>query len=401
MVTRCYDIITVGGGLASATVAKAMAEQGAQVLVLERETDFKDRVRGEALAPWGVAEARALGLYDLLADGCGHALRFWTQYRHAVPISQRDIATTTPHQAPWLTFYHPTMQEVVLGAAAHAGAEVWRGARVHHVQPGAPPTVHVDHAGRVQTLQARCVVAGDGRHSRVRNWAGFAVHHDPPLVLIAGVLLDGLSMAQETAHLTRNVDIGSACFLFPQRHNRVRVYVAYQQEAYARFHGAADLPAVVAACVQGGLPAAAFANAQAIGPLATFDAADTWVPHPYHAGVALLGDAAAATDPTRGQGLALALHDARLLRDQLCAHDDWEAAGHAYAQAHDHDYQVIHTVIQWYTALYMERGPEAEARRMRALPLQAQDRSRVPDVFHSGPEIRLDESMRKRFFGEE
>src|SRR5262245_36679064 len=115
MVTRGYDIITVGGGLASATVAKAMAEQGAQVLVLERETTFKDRVRGEALAPWGVAEARALGLYDLLADGCGHKLRFWTQYRHAMPISRRDIVTTTPHQAPWLTFYHPAMQEVVLG----------------------------------------------------------------------------------------------------------------------------------------------------------------------------------------------------------------------------------------------------------------------------------------------
>jgi len=219
-------------------------------------------------------------------------------------------------------------------------------------------------------------------------------------VVIAGVLLEGCAVAPETAHLARNVDIGSACFLFPQRHNRVRAYVAYQQEAYARFHGPAALPAVVTACVQGGLPAAAFADATAIGPLATFDAADRWVPHPYHAGVALIGDAAAATDPTRGQGLALALHDARLLRDQLCAHDDWEAAGHAYAQAHDRDYQVIHTVIQWFTILYMERGPEAEARRGRALPLQGQDRSRVPDVFHSGPEVRLDEAVRQRFFGE-
>jgi hypothetical protein len=95
------------------------------------------------------------------------------------------------------------------------------------------------------------------------------------------------------------------------------------------------------------------------------------------------------------------LHDARLLRDQLCAHDDWEAAGHAYAEAHDHAYEVIHTVIQWFTALYMERGPEAEARRVRALSLQAQDRSRVPDVFHSGPEMRLDENRRRRFFGED
>ena len=114
-------------------------------------------------------------------------------------------------------------------------------------------------------------------------------------------------------------------------------------------------------------------------PPATFDASDTWVPHPYHAGVALIGDA----------------------RDSLCAQDDWETAGHAYADAHDRYYQVIHTLIQWYTALYMERGPEVEARRARALPLQAEDRSRVPDVVHSGPEMVLDEAARRRFFGEE
>jgi flavin-dependent dehydrogenase len=59
--TADYDIITVGGGLGGAALAKAMAERGCRVLVLERETRFKDRVRGEWLAPWGVAEAQTLG----------------------------------------------------------------------------------------------------------------------------------------------------------------------------------------------------------------------------------------------------------------------------------------------------------------------------------------------------
>jgi flavin-dependent dehydrogenase len=48
-----YDLITVGGGLAGAALAKALAERGARVLVLERETRFRDRVRGEAMHPWG------------------------------------------------------------------------------------------------------------------------------------------------------------------------------------------------------------------------------------------------------------------------------------------------------------------------------------------------------------
>ncbi len=49
MADRSYDIITVGGGIAASTLARAMAERGAKVLVLEREKQFKDRVRGEAL----------------------------------------------------------------------------------------------------------------------------------------------------------------------------------------------------------------------------------------------------------------------------------------------------------------------------------------------------------------
>ena len=42
-----FDVITVGGGLAGSTLATALARAGRNVLVLERETEFKDRVRGE------------------------------------------------------------------------------------------------------------------------------------------------------------------------------------------------------------------------------------------------------------------------------------------------------------------------------------------------------------------
>ena len=44
-----YDIVTVGGGLGGASLARSMALEGRSVLVLERETEFKDRVRGEQM----------------------------------------------------------------------------------------------------------------------------------------------------------------------------------------------------------------------------------------------------------------------------------------------------------------------------------------------------------------
>ena len=70
MASGMYDIITVGGGLGGSALAKTMAEHGARVLVLERETQFKDRVRGEVMVSWGVAETQALGLYALLRNTC-------------------------------------------------------------------------------------------------------------------------------------------------------------------------------------------------------------------------------------------------------------------------------------------------------------------------------------------
>ena len=150
-----------------------------------------------------------------------------------------------------------------------------------------------------------------------------------------------------------------------------------------------------------GAPADFYKGARANGPLATFAADDTWVEHPYREGVALIGDAAAASDPSYGQGLSLTARDARVLRDQLLGSDDWEAAGHGYAEAHDRYYGALRIFTHWWGQMFFETGPQAEARRARALPLIAQDETRVPDHFASGPELPLNETVRRRFFGEE
>jgi 2-polyprenyl-6-methoxyphenol hydroxylase-like FAD-dependent oxidoreductase len=125
------------------------------------------------------------------------------------------------------------------------------------------------------------------------------------------------------------------------------------------------------------------------------------VDHPYKDGVALIGDAAASSDPSWGQGLSLTVRDARVLRDHLLRHDKWEDAGHAYAADHDHHYGAIHSVNDWQAELLFAVGPEAEARRARALPLIAQDPTRVPDHNFAGPDLPHDDSVRRRFFGEE
>ena len=168
-----------------------------------------------------------------------------------------------------------------------------------------------------------------------------------------------------------------------------------------RLQGAVDMPRFIAESVRAGIPAEFFAQAKANGPLATFDGADTWVEHPYREGVALIGDAAAASDPSFGEGLSLTVRDTRVLRDRLLSHDDWEAAGHAYAEERTRYYHILHTFTEWFGQMFYELGPEAEARRAKAMPLIAQDETRIPDHLFCGPDLPLDDVVRRRFFGEE
>lgn len=48
-----YDAIIIGGGLGGSALADQLARDGHRVLVLERETAFRDRVRGENMLSWG------------------------------------------------------------------------------------------------------------------------------------------------------------------------------------------------------------------------------------------------------------------------------------------------------------------------------------------------------------
>ncbi len=115
----------------------------------------------------------------------------------------------------------------------------------------------------------------------------------------------------------------------------------------------------------------------------------------------LIGDAAGATDPIWGQGLSFIMRDVRVLRDQLINHEDWVMAGHAYADEHNKCFTVLNTVQFWFERLLVETGPEADARRAQALPLWREDASRRVDTFSSGPDHPVDETIRRRFFGEE
>jgi 2-polyprenyl-6-methoxyphenol hydroxylase-like FAD-dependent oxidoreductase len=396
-----YDIITVGGGLGGASLAKVMAERGARVLVIEREARFKDRVRGEWLAPWGVAEANELGVYETLISECGYHPTGWDTRLAGNSLGLRDLAATTPQAVHPMTFYHPRAQETLLEAAEKAGVEVRIGGRVVAVEPGAVSRVMIQGNGGTDSYTARLVVGADGRGSMVRKWAGFESKDDPDQQWLAGILVENTAAPMDYSVAVFNPFASRLALMFPQGDGRARFYFG-ARSSEPGMTGDKDVGRFTEDSVKTGMPAEYFEGSKPAGPLATFSGADSWVDHPYRNGVALVGDAAAQSDQTWGQGMAMTLRDVRLLRDALAENDDWDAAGHAYAAEHSRQFDALHMVEGWFTALMMEPGPEADAARAKALPQVAMDQTRIPDIFFSGPESApVDESARRRFFGEE
>jgi 2-polyprenyl-6-methoxyphenol hydroxylase-like FAD-dependent oxidoreductase len=221
--------------------------------------------------------------------------------------------------------------------------------------------------------------------------------------MLSGVWLNGLSdeVDHTVAYVANDVRTGAVAGLFPQRGDRARAYFGFHPQACERLQGDGDFPRFRQMFTATAGKAIPFGDAQPAGPLASFECADVWVEHPYRNGVALAGDAASSNDPSWGQGLALALRDARVLSDELRAGTDWHGAADRYAERHDRDYGAVRMVSGWFYDLFQRLGPEADARRARALPLIGQDPTRVPDVLFSGPEFPLNAASRARFFGED
>jgi menaquinone-9 beta-reductase len=391
-----FDLVTVGGGIGASALAISMARRGAKVLVLEKEHQFRERVRGESLPPWGVAEARELGIAGLLLKTCANQVP-WIE----MGFGLRNIVETTPQKEPGFTYFHPEMQEVLLAEAEQAGAQVRRGVTVVAVERTRNNAVVIARDAKDERISARLVVVADGRSSAGRKWAGFKAQQGPQPFHFAGVLLTNVASRDDVLTYLFNPDLGLVVGMVPLTKQRWRAYLGYPTASGLVLQGSEKLGTFLAESKRASPKVAkAYAEVEAVGPLATFDGSESWVDHPYRDGVVLLGDAAAVSDPTFGQGMSITLRDARVLRDALLGHSDWDQAGHHFARQHDVYYQTIRRVCAWFRTLFQDPSPKAQELRERALFRIADDLSLVPDHLVSGPDLPADETVRERLFGE-
>ncbi len=165
-----YDVIVVGGGPAGSTAARFAAEQGASVLILEKDRDIGYPVRcGEAVSKTGIEEfiepdeafiSATINKFGMVApDGTEVIL----PTEQIVYVLERRI-----------------FDYEVAKLAANKGVDIVTRAYVNGLlfENEKVSGVKYEYQGNQHELKAKVIIAADGVESRVGRWAGIKTHID-------------------------------------------------------------------------------------------------------------------------------------------------------------------------------------------------------------------------------
>lgn len=318
------DVVVVGAGIAGSALARALVRGGLGVLVLEHETTYRDKVRGENMPPWGVLEMHKLDLEQVLLDAGGHYIERAIQYdevrsREASEAPGFPLSQVLPGARGSFDAGHPQSCEAISRAAAAAGARVLRGVDNVRVQVGSAPEVSYSHEGKQHSVRCRLVVGADGRQSTVRKQLGLTLSETESRANAAGLLVQGLNDYPNDA-MTLGTEGDVHYLIFPRAGGVARLYLWWGIENKNRFAGPEGTRRFLDGFRLGCLPyGEAIAKAEPIGPCATYPSFDTYMDQPFVEGGVLIGDAAGWNDPIIGQGLSIAMRDARMVSEILLA----------------------------------------------------------------------------------
>lgn len=363
-IEREYDVAVVGASLAGCATAILLARTGARVALVERSPDpasFK-RICSHYIQPSAVPTLERLDLLDpiLAAGGIRSPLRLWTPFGLIDPPAERvpdgvnlrrEVLDPLVRDAAAAT---PGVELLLLG---HNAERLLR-------RGGAFAGVAVrDGEGAERELTARLTVGADGRASRVAELANVRVRTRPHGRFVYGAYYEGALPPGDQRSCAWFMDPQCAV-CFPTDDGLTMCAAMMTLDRLPEFKP--DPEAAVLAYFADLPEAPSLAPERRVGDILGKVEMPNRIRRQTSPGLALVGDAALATDPLFGIGCGWALQSAEWLADSVApALRDEESLARGlrrYRRRHNlrlrghalpiHDYSTGRPMYRYEKALY-------------------------------------------------
>jgi len=291
---REYDIVVVGAGPSGSMAAKVAAEHGVSVLVVEKKRAI------------GVPVACAEGISKPVLNSLMKPKLSWiaTEVVGAIVTTPSGRSCKIEHPDAGYILERKIFDRDMAAMAVEAGACLLANAEVIAliIEKGRVAGVEVSHRGKTESVPSKVVLGADGVNSRVARWAGIGdelpaeCYHACAEYLLGNVKLEsgytefiggndiapgGYAWVFPKSKTTANVGLGISPHI-----SRRKPFEYLDTLVARRFPGASILETM-----SGNVPTSP--TNKLVGE-----------------GVMLVGDAARASDPITGGGIANGLHSA-------------------------------------------------------------------------------------------
>jgi flavin-dependent dehydrogenase len=309
-----YDVAIVGASLAGCTAAILLSRAGAKVALIEKRPDpqaFK-RICSHFIQASAVPTIERLGLYEpiLEAGGIRSRIHTWTRWGWIEPTEDRHAYCLNLRRS----LLDPMLREM---AGGQPGVELMPGqSAIGLVRDGDAfgGVVARDRDGNEREVEARLVVGADGRDSRVAEMAQVKENTLPHGRLAYGGYFEGPKPRfwPDGAVWLLDPDMAAA---FPTDGDQV-FYIAMVSKERAR-EFKEDAERALVDHVAGIPEAPPIRESRLVAPVVGKIEMPNRIRGPIAPGLALIGDAALATDPLFGVGCGFAFQSGEWLADSV------------------------------------------------------------------------------------